>query len=300
MEQFKILIADDDPDQLRLIAESLMEFNPDLNLMIATNGKSAYDIAASAKPDLFLIDWEMPKMNGIETIKMIKSKDITIGIPVIMITGMHPEVEKLKEAMDAGAIDFISKPFNKVELISRVNAHLKSIEIQKKLIAQSELINEQEKEIIQKEKEILKAELLYNQKQLTISTISIVKHSELIQSVTGEINGLLHHTDDEGKKIIRSLISKLNDKGNERFWSEFEFCFEKVHPDFYTHLVKTIPDISARERRLCAFLKMNMSSREIAAITFQTQNAIDVAKHRLRKKTGIATDEDFVNFLISL
>ena len=300
MEQFKILIADDDPDQLKIITESLLEFNPDFNLMIATNGKSAYDIAASSKPDLFLIDWEMPKMNGIETIKMIKSNDITIGIPVIMITGMHPEVEKLKEAMDAGAIDFISKPFNKVELISRVNAHLKSIEIQKKLIAQSELINEQEKEIIQKEKEILKAELLYNQKQLTINTISIVKQSELIQSVTGEINSLLNHTDDEGKKIIRSLISKLNNKGNEKFWSEFEFCFEKVHPDFYTQLVKTMPDISARERRLCAFLKMNMSPREIAAITFQTQNAIDVAKHRLRKKSGIATDEDFVNFLIRL
>jgi DNA-binding response OmpR family regulator/DNA-binding CsgD family transcriptional regulator len=300
MDQYRILIADDDPNQLRIITETLLEYNQDFNLLIATNGKTAYEIASSSKPDLFLIDWEMPKLNGIETIKMIKSNDVTMGIPVIMVTGMHPEVEKLKEAMDAGAIDFISKPFNKVELISRVNAHLKSIEIQKKLFAQSELINEQEKEIINKEKEILKAELLYHQKQLTMNTISMLKHSELLQSFTGEINTLIPHTDDEGKKIIKTLISKLDDKSSERNWIEFEFCFEKVHPEFYSKLVKMIPDISSREKRLCAFLKMNMSSREIAAITFQTQNAIDVAKHRIRKKAGIATDEDFVNFLIRL
>jgi DNA-binding response OmpR family regulator/DNA-binding CsgD family transcriptional regulator len=300
MDQYKILIADDDPNQLRIITESLIEHNPDFNLLIATNGQTAYEIAQSNKPDLFLVDWEMPKLNGIETIKMLKSNELTMGIPVIMITGMHPEVEKLKQAMDAGAIDFISKPFNKVELISRINAHLKNIGIQKKLVAQAELINEQEKEIIQKEKEILKAELLYHQKQLTINTISIIKHSELLQSFTGEINTLIPHTDDEGKKIIKSLIAKLDDKSSERNWIEFEFCFEKVHPDFYTKLVKAIPGISTREKRLCAFLKMNMSSREIAAITFQTQNAIDVAKHRIRKKAGITTDEDFTNFLIRL
>jgi DNA-binding CsgD family transcriptional regulator len=76
--------------------------------------------------------------------------------------------------------------------------------------------------------------------------------------------------------------------------------FEKVHTDFYPKLVKKIPDISIRERRLCAFLKMNMSTKEIASITFQSQNAIDVAKHRLRKKLGTDTDEDLTNFLITL
>jgi DNA-binding CsgD family transcriptional regulator len=89
-------------------------------------------------------------------------------------------------------------------------------------------------------------------------------------------------------------------QNHDHIWKEFEICFENVYNDFYTKLNEKLPDITLREKRLCAFLKMNMCTKEIAAITFQTPNSIDVAKHRLRKKIGIETDEDFSSFLISL
>jgi DNA-binding response OmpR family regulator/DNA-binding CsgD family transcriptional regulator len=300
MDRWTIMIVDDDPNQLKILTGHLIEHNPDFNLLIATNGKSGYEIAVSHFPDLILMDWEMPAVSGLEAIRMIKDNEKTSGIPIIMITGIHGEVEKLREALDAGAIDFINKPFSGIELIARIDTQLRHIDIQRKYLLQLDKINKQENEIAEKEKAILVAELDYQKKQLTTGTLNLVKQGQLLQSVTEDINSLLPCTTDEGKKIINSLVSRLNDKSGESIWSEFETCFENVHSDFYPKLIERIPDISVREKRLCAFLKMNMSTKEIASITFQSQNAIDVAKHRLRKKLGVNSDEDFVNFLVSL
>lgn len=167
-------------------------------------------------------------------------------------------------------------------------------------MAQQELISRQERELIEKEKTILKSEVRHHQKQLTMNTVNLLKQGHLIQTVSDEINKLYPQVNDEGKKIIKTLVYKLNDKSSEHLWTEFEVCFEKVHGGFYSRLVEKIPDISIREKRLCAFLKMNMNTKEIASITMQSPNSIDVAKHRLRKKVGLVTDEDFANFLVSL
>ncbi|HKK42246.1 MAG TPA: response regulator [Bacteroidales bacterium] len=300
MEEFQILIIDDDPEQLKILTGHFLDHSPQYKLLIATNGKSGYDIALKNRPDLILMDWEMPVLNGIDTIRLLKNTNETSSIPVIMVTGKHNEIESLKEALEAGAIDFINKPFNSVELNARVNSHLNHLKISRKYLAQQEYLIQKEKEIIEKEKTILESELKHHQRQLTMNTVNILKQSVLLKSVVEDVESLLPYTSDEGKKIIKNLVSKLNDRSSERMWDEFQVTFEKVHPDFYQKLVERIPDISVRERRLCSFLKLNMSTKEIAAITFQTNNAIDVAKHRLRKKVGINSDEDFSNYLITL
>ena len=297
MDECQILIVDDDPKQLKILTGHLIDHNPPYKLLIATNGKAGYEIAIKNKPDLILMDWEMPVMNGVDTIRMLKENDETRNIPVIMVTGIHDEVEKLKEALDAGAIDFINKPFNWIELNARIDTQIRYIQTFRKFLAQVELINKQEREIIEKEKAILQSEVIHHQKQLTMNTVNILKQSQLLHSVTDEISHLVPYTNDKGNQIIKSIISQLNDKSSEHMWTEFEVCFEKVHTDFYRRLLEKIPDISVREKRLCAFLKLNMSTKEIAAITFQSLNAIDVAKHRLRKKIGTESDEDFSNFL---
>jgi len=300
VNEYQILIVDNDPNQLKIITGYLIENNPDLKLLISTNGKSAYEIARRNKPDLILMDWEMPVMNGIDSIKLLKADESTMEIPVIMITGAHNDTDRLKEALDSGAIDFLNKPFNSIELIARINTQLRNIEIFRKLLSQKEVISNHEKELIAKEKLILQAEVLHQQKQLTMNTVNILKQAQQLQSITEEITALLPHSTEEGKRKIKSIISMLNDRSSERMWNEFEACFEKVHSGFYEKLVEKIPDITMREKRLCAFLKMNMSTKEIASISFQSPNSIDVGKHRLRKKVKIQSDEDFTNFIISL
>lgn len=300
MEEYQILIVDDDPMQLKMLTGHLISSSPNYKLLIATNGKAGFEIALKNCPDLILMDWEMPGLNGIDTIKLLKSSEETKSIPVIMVTAAHNDVSKLKEALDSGAIDFIYKPYNGVELTARIDTQIKHVATFKKNIEQKELLNRQEIELAEKEKQILKSEIRHHQKQLTMNTVNILKLSHLLHSVSDDVESLIPFTDAEGRNKIKSLVHKINDRSSEHFWNEFEVCFEKVHSDFYNKLVAKIPDISLREKRLCAFLKMNMSTKEIASITFQTTNSIDVAKHRLRKKMDISSDEGFTNFLISL
>ncbi len=300
MENYTILLVDDDPEHLKLLTGNLIAHNPEYQLLIATNGRSGFEIAVKKLPDLILMDWEMPKVNGVEAIRLIKADENARAIPIIMITGTQYDADKLKEAMDAGAIDFISKPYNAVELIARIMTQIRHIEINRQLLVQQDLIRNQEMELSEKEKSILRQEIDNQKKQLTMNALNMIRQGEIIQSTISELNKVFPFTSHEGRLILNSVISQFNDKTNEHLQKEFEICFEKVHSDFYTNLTSAIPDISVREKRLCAFLRMNMTSKEIAAITFQTTNAIDVARHRLRKKIGVENDEGFMRFLMNL
>jgi DNA-binding response OmpR family regulator/DNA-binding CsgD family transcriptional regulator len=300
MNEYLILIVDDDPKQLKILTGNIMEYNPGYKLIITTNGKSAIDIAKSNKPDLILMDWEMPVMNGVEAIRQLKALEETKSIPVIMVTGTHNETEKLKEAMDAGAIDFVNKPYNAVELIARIRTQIRHVEVFRKLISQQEIINNHEKELAANEKKLLELDLKHHQKQLTVQTVSMLKNNEFLQSLLADLKTILPFTSKEGKSVINSLESRINESGNDQIWKEFEYCFEQVYYEFYKNLNDKLSDLTVREQRLCAFLKMNMSTKEIAAITFQTPNSIDVAKHRLRKKAGLENDEEFNRFLLNI
>lgn len=148
-EEKKILIIDDQPENLEAIADCFSEYKLDYKVFKAPNGKIAYKLAVSRLPDLIITDWDMPEMNGIELIKELKSNVITRDIPVIMCTGVMTTSENLKTAIDAGAVDFIRKPIDKIELIARAHSMLclsdsfKQLSIEKgkaeKLFIESEL-----------------------------------------------------------------------------------------------------------------------------------------------------------------
>ena len=300
MESYTILLVDDDPEHLMILTGHLISHNPEYQLLIATNGRSGYEISVKKLPDLILMDWEMPQINGVEAIRMIKADEKARAIPIIMITGTEYDSAKLKDAMEAGAIDFIRKPYNPVELIARIMTQIRHLDINRKLLEQQEIVIRQEKELLSKEKAILEQEIENQKKQLAMNALNMIRQGELGQSVINGLKNVFPHTSPEGRSMLNALISQLNDKSNEHLQEEFEICFEKVHSDFYANLTRSIPDISIREKRLCAFLRMNMTTKEIAAITYQTPNAIDVAKFRLRKKTGTENDEGFMRFLMSI
>jgi CheY-like chemotaxis protein len=86
----------------------------------AENGKKGYEMTKTWKPDLVIMDIEMPIMNGIEAAKMIKSDPATSHIPVIILTSLGSE-EDIKEAKEAGADAFLNKPVSKDDLLESVN-----------------------------------------------------------------------------------------------------------------------------------------------------------------------------------
>lgn len=154
METSKILIVDDNPDNVDRIIDLLNETEKKFMFYQALNGKVACMIAEKKLPDLIISDWDMPVMDGIELIKCLKSVESTKDIPVIMYTGVMTENEHLKTALDSGAVDYIRKPVEKLELTARVHSMLKLSDSIKKIKEQNCALLQQKKEITTNKEEI--------------------------------------------------------------------------------------------------------------------------------------------------
>lgn len=116
-----VLVVDDNPKNVQIIALILRELK--YKIIIAVNGNNAIDLVERVRPDLILLDVMMPGMDGFEACEIIKSKPENKNIPVIFLTAMSEKVNIVK-GFEVGGVDYITKPFNKEELTSRIKTHL--------------------------------------------------------------------------------------------------------------------------------------------------------------------------------
>ncbi|HNQ82945.1 MAG TPA: tetratricopeptide repeat protein [Bacteroidales bacterium] len=151
----------------------------------------------------------------------------------------------------------------------------------------------------EKENERLRMDLEQKNKELTYNAMCIIKNNETVAKIAETLEDAIQAGQDE--RGINNLVRKLQNMEREKNWTEFEVRFTKVHEDFYRKLNERFPDLTPNEKKLCAFLKLNMSTKDIAAITHQSVHSINVARTRMRKKLGIdGTDENLIGFLNSL
>ncbi|MCM8529801.1 MAG: response regulator, partial [Lentisphaeraceae bacterium] len=118
----RILIVDDTPTNIRVLVPILMDHGK-FQINIANNGLDALKLLEKIVPDLILLDVMMPDLDGFETCKRIKNTSHLKDIPIIFLTAKN-ETEDLAKGFELGAADFVSKPFNSVELIARVKTHI--------------------------------------------------------------------------------------------------------------------------------------------------------------------------------
>ncbi|MDM8553239.1 response regulator [Desulfococcaceae bacterium HSG7] len=130
----KILIVDDEPDNLDVLRNCLRE--ADFKTLVAEDGKTAVKRVDYIKPDLILLDVNMPGMDGFETCRRLKKNKATKDTPVIFITAKTEPVDKVK-GLEIGAVDYITKPLQTDEVIARVRKHLTISNLQKQLEAKN-------------------------------------------------------------------------------------------------------------------------------------------------------------------
>jgi CheY-like chemotaxis protein len=123
-------VVDDDQQNLELIQAYLEDI--ECETAAAYDGVQAMDFVSRKQPDLILLDVMMPKMSGFEVCKRIKSDPKTSDICVIMVTALY-EFGDIERAVDSGTDDFLSKPVNKLELLTRVKTMLKLKHLSDKL-----------------------------------------------------------------------------------------------------------------------------------------------------------------------
>jgi len=148
--KYKILVVDDDRFVHMYIENAIETEHHNYEIISAYNGKEACEIALNQEIDLIIMDWEMPVMNGIEALENLKSDPVSADIPVIIITSTG----NLQTAFDAGAIDFLKKPIDRVELLVRVKSSLSMFKLIKNIVKQSEELEEQSHELEQKNKNL--------------------------------------------------------------------------------------------------------------------------------------------------
>lgn len=117
-----VLVVDDIEENLKVLSDTLTQagFHP----LQARSGERALQVAAKARPDLILLDIKMPGMDGFDTIARLKADPATADIPVIFISALS-QLEDKVGGFRAGAVDYVSKPFQKEEVVARVGTHLR-------------------------------------------------------------------------------------------------------------------------------------------------------------------------------
>ncbi len=167
--KYTILAADDSKTCLEKIKSIFTHFSNELFLLTAKNGIEACKLALAHKPNLILMDLEMPEMNGIDAIRYLKNKPETKQIPIILLTAS----DSIEKAFKVGADDFILKPFKEFELLIRIKLALNLVDKIDKIEKQNKRLQQQNFEIEKQHK------LLEEQKQEIIDDI---RYSKRIQN----------------------------------------------------------------------------------------------------------------------
>jgi len=147
--------------------------------------------------------------------------------------------------------------------------------------------------------ENLKNELNLKNNQLTAVTMQLLKNKEFILEVQQKIGAAISKTNSEKelKRLIKTIDLELSDID---YWDQFSYHFEQVHGNYLNKIKEINVKLSPNELKLVAFLRMNMSSKEISKLMNITVRGVEIARYRLRKKFNLDRGENLVNFLISL
>lgn len=173
------------------------------------------------------------------------------------------------------------------------NKRIKAHQLQLK----KEYIKKTQERINKIEKENLEKEISTKQRELINSTTSIMKRNEIILSLRGELRKLLQYSNNKirTENLIKLSKEKIED---EKEWKSFEDNFKKLHDDFFKRLIYEYPKLTTKDLKLCAYIKMGFSSKDIAPLLGITLRGVEVHRYRLRKKLKLDTNENIHNFLL--
>lgn len=126
----------------------------------------------------------------------------------------------------------------------------------------------------------------------------LLKKNEFNSEISSRLMELKKQMKKTDQDIIQKIIIDIKNAQDDDIWKEFEVRFSQVYNDFYERLNSKYPDLTLNEKRICAFLRLNMTTKEICALTRQSYNSLNVARARLRKKLNIQNEDiNLVTFL---
>jgi DNA-binding NarL/FixJ family response regulator len=293
-----LLVVDDDPDSIEVF-KLLLENEP-YHIVGTTNPQEAVEIAQRVKPDLILLDWQMPNKGGIEVMMEIKQVESLCEIPIIIATGIHTTTSNLSEAIGFGATDFIRKPIDKLELVARVRAAIRSYEFYVHSLNLKATILQNEIQLAETRSKLLQSELSKKEREMIFATVNMFQNQKLLEVLRHDLLDVPTSLAEPVRMHVETTLSKYESLSTSFNWTLFEKRFTELHHDFYAQLSQKYPDLTQHEIKLCAYTRLGLNKKEIALLMYSSYEAVRKSTYRIRKKMNIRQTMELTLLLQSI
>jgi DNA-binding CsgD family transcriptional regulator/outer membrane protein assembly factor BamB len=157
-------------------------------------------------------------------------------------------------------------------------------------------------ELARLKNEKLQAEINYKNKELASATLHLLQKGEILARIGDELHKIAKQSAEaETRKSLQSLVRILEqDTRLDEDWEQFAQHFDQVHSDFLKRLREQYPQLTPKDQRLCAYLRMNLSSKEAAQLLNISVRGVEVSRYRLRKKMGLSSDDNLTEVLMGI
>ncbi|KYC42592.1 hybrid sensor histidine kinase/response regulator [Scytonema hofmannii PCC 7110] len=265
-----VLIVDDNPANLSVLSDALDQAG--LEVWVAKSGKVALERVKYALPNLILLDVMMPEMDGFETCRQLKASPETKDIPVIFMTALSDTANKV-EGFQVGAVDYITKPFQQEEVLSRVQLHLKLHDLSEKLEQKNALLEKKVVEVTQAYDDLQKMQikLIQNEKLSTLGQmVTGIAHE--INNPVNFIYGNLLYASEYTHDILNLLRLYQEDYPNPT--PRIQAKMEKIDIDFVQNdILKLFNSITSGAQRIQEIIK---SMRNFSRIDEAHMKAVNI------------------------
>lgn len=205
---------------------------------------------------------------------------VVAGVLLLLMVSMHQRRRYKRKAIEA--------------------EKAKQFELSKKQQELVEIEQKKEQELLAMEEDKMKIELRHLNNLLAASTMNLVVKNEFIETIKEKIQEVNRKgKNKETKEALQQIVKEINITLRlQEDWEQFEYHFDQVHGDFLNRLREEYHDLSPNEQKLCAFLRLNLNSKDIANLMGVSLRGVEVARYRLRKKLGVNTGQNLSKFIL--
>jgi DNA-binding CsgD family transcriptional regulator len=158
-----------------------------------------------------------------------------------------------------------------------------------------------EAEIERLKNEKLMASIHHKNSELASATMHLVHKNEVLVNIKIELKKLLAQKEIENPGAVKSIIRTIDDDIHlDDTWGQFKVHFDQVHEHFFKRLKEKFPELTPKDQKLCAYLRMNLSTKEIAPLLNISVRGVEISRYRLRKKLKLASETNLVDFILDL
>ena len=270
--------------------------NSDLGMLIYDNESRQIESINKACINLFGYS-EKDRLTGRRLTSFFKDHQIDQGNHESSLKRFIKSLEK------TGNIHFEMEFYrkDKTRIFAKVNAYYIPPDNKYTVIIIHDLTKDKKVQFAEQEMKAKQVELDAKNRELASYTLFLTQKNQSLNELSQQLTELTKLPTNELKNRLKRLSNKIyNDLNKQEDWLSFRIYFENIYPAFFDVLAKKFPNLTLNENRLCAYIKMKLSNREVANLLYVSTKAVETARYRLKKKMGLGSEINLNEYIANL